>query len=66
MTPADIKKQVLILANYVAPEEPLSAADQNRSIAHTVAQVFTGKTLDSASAALIAVELACALDEICS
>ena len=59
---SDLKAQVMMLAGYLAPGEQMTAADAQRSLAHTVACICTDKSVAPIAIALIAVELACHIE----
>lgn len=63
-TTLELKKQILVLAGFRALDEPLGATDAQRSLGHTVAHIYSDLSLKPSVAALIAMELACYIDDI--
>lgn len=59
-----LKIRILILAGYLASGETMTADQDRQSVGHLVAEVYSDKSLTPAAAALIAVELACFIDEV--
>ncbi len=62
MSTEALKVEVLTLAGYLATGESMTAADAERSLAHTVAHICADKSVSPVAMALIAVELACHID----
>lgn len=58
-----LKAEVMKLAGYLAHDEIMTADDDKRTLAHTVAHIFADKNVSPVALALIAVELACHIDK---
>lgn len=60
----ELKLRVLLLAGYLADGEAMTAVQGQKSLPHVVADIFSDKGLSPVAGALIAVELACQVDEM--
>jgi hypothetical protein len=58
----DLKREILILAGYLDPTEQMSRADAKLSMEALAKRIYSDRLLTPVTAALIALELARALD----